>query len=72
MEMSKFNKILALILALTMVFALAACGEQAAPAPETKTETPAEAPAEEAPAAEAPAEEAPAEEAPAEEAPAAE
>ena len=56
------TKFLALILALAMVFALAACGGSAAPA--------AEAPAEEAPAAEAPAAEAPAEEAPAEEAPA--
>ena len=48
------KKILALLLALTMVFALAACGQQAAPAPA------AEAPAAEAPAAEAPAAEAPA------------
>lgn len=53
------KKIFALLLALCMVFALAACGQQA-PA--------AEAPAEEAPAAEAPVAEAPAEEAPAEEA----
>ena len=36
------KKILALLLALTMVFALAACGQQAAPAP---AEKPAEAPA---------------------------
>ena len=57
------KKILALMLALCMVFSLCACG--------AKTEEPAaEAPAAEAPAAEAPAEEAPAEEAPAEEAPA--
>ena len=59
------KKILALLLALVMVFALAACGQQAAPA-----EKPAEEPA--APAAETPVEEAPAEEpaeAPAEEAP---
>ena len=47
------KKALALILALAMVFALCACGQQAAPAP---AEKPAEAPAE-APAAEAPAEE---------------
>ena len=46
------KKFLAILLALTMVFALAACGGE-------------EAPAEEAPAEEAPAEEAPAEEAPA-------
>ena len=46
------KKILALLLALVMVFALAACGQQAAPAP---AEKPAEAPAAEAPAAEAPA-----------------
>ena len=39
------KKILALILALCMVFALAACGQQAAPA-ETPAEAPAEAPAE--------------------------
>ena len=48
------KKILALVLALVMVFALCACGQQAAPAPT------AEAPAAEAPAAEAPVEEAPA------------
>ncbi|HAJ65375.1 MAG TPA: ABC transporter substrate-binding protein [Clostridiales bacterium] len=41
------KKILAMLLALVMIFALAACGQQAAPA--------AEKPAEEAPAAEAPA-----------------
>ena len=40
------KKIFALVLALCMVFALAACGQQAAPAPA------AEAPAAEAPAAE--------------------
>lgn len=50
------KKILAMLLALTMVFALCACGNSAAPAP-------AAAPAAEAPAAEAPAPEAPAEEA---------
>ena len=48
------KKILALLLALVLVFSLCACGQS-------------EAPAEEAPAEEAPAEEAPAEEAPAEE-----
>ena len=53
------KKILALALALCMIFALAACGQQAAPAPA------AEKPAEAAPAAEAPAAEAPAAEAPA-------
>ena len=53
------KKFLALLLAAVMVFALAACGQQAAPAPA------AEAPAAEAPAAEAPAAEAPAAEAPA-------
>ena len=58
------KKFLALMLALCMVVALAACGQSAAPA--------AEAPAAEAPAAEAPAAEAPAAEAPAAEAPAAE
>ena len=57
------KKALALLLALAMVFALCACGQQAAPAA---------APAAEAPAAEAPAAEAPATEAPAAEAPAAE
>ncbi len=51
------KKFLALLLALAMVFALAACGQQAAPA---------EAPAEEQPAAEAPAAEEPAAEEPAE------
>ena len=55
------KKILALVLALCMVFALCACGQSAAPA----TEAPA---AEEAAPAAAPAEETPAEEAPAEEA----
>ena len=50
------KKILAMLLALVMIFALAACGQQAAPA----AEKPAEAPAAEAPAAEAPAAEAPA------------
>ena len=54
------KKILALLLALCMIFALAACGEQAA------------APAAEAPAAEEPAAEAPAAEEPAAEEPAAE
>ncbi len=53
------KKLIALICALTMVLALAACGGNAAPAAT-------EAPAAEEPAAEAPAEEAPAEEAPAE------
>ena len=48
------KKALALLLALCMVFALCACGQQAAPAPA------AEAPAAEAPAAEAPAAEEPA------------
>lgn len=48
------KKLLAMLLALTMVLALGACGE-AAPAPQ---ETKAPAPAEEAPAAEAPAEKA--------------
>ena len=47
------KKVLALFLALAMIFALAACGKAAAPA---ATEAPAdEAPATEAPAAEAPA-----------------
>ena len=62
------KKILALMLALCMVFALAACGEAASDssaAPES------EAPASEAPASEAPASEAPASEAPASEEPAA-
>ncbi len=50
------KKLLALLLALAMVFSLAACGGSAAPAAETKTDAPAaEAPAAEAPAAEAPA-----------------
>ena len=40
------KKIIAMLLALVMVFALAACGEEA-PAEETPAETPAEAPAEE-------------------------
>lgn len=40
------KKLLALILALTMVFALAACGQSAAPAETPAAETPAEAPAE--------------------------
>ena len=51
------KKLIAMLLALVMVFALCACGQQAAPAPA------AEAPAAEAPAAEAPAAEAPAAEA---------
>ena len=63
------KKIIALMLALCMVFSLCACG---AKTEEPKAEEPkAEAPAAEAPAEEAPAEEAPAEEAAAEEAPAA-
>ena len=57
------KKILALLLALTMVMSLAACG--------SKTEAPTEAPATETPATEAPATEAPATEAPETEAPAA-
>ncbi len=57
------KKILALLLALVMAFALAACGGGSAPAEET--------PAEETPAADTPAEETPSEEAPSEEAPAA-
>ena len=52
------KKFLALLLALTMVFALAACGGSSAPAAT-------QAPAAEAPAAEAPADETPAAEAPA-------
>ena len=55
------KKILALVLALCMVFALAACGEAAS--------DPTDAPESEAPASEAPASEAPASEAPASEAP---
>ena len=47
--MKKYNKILAMLLALTMVLSLAACGGSQAPA-----ETPAETPEAEAPAAEAP------------------
>ena len=50
------KKILALVLALCMVFALAACGEAAS--------DPTDAPESEAPASEAPASEAPASEAP--------
>ena len=61
------KKILALLLALCMIFALAACGETAPAETKPAAEEPAaEAPAEEAPAAEEPAAEAPAEEAPAE------
>ena len=48
------KKILALLLALVIVFALAACGQQAAPAP--AAEAPAAAPAAEAPAAAEPTE----------------
>ena len=55
------KKILALVLALCMVFALAACGEAAS--------DPTDAPESEAPASEAPASEAPTSEAPASEAP---
>ncbi len=55
------KKILALLLALCMVLALAACGGSSAPA----AEEPADAPAAEEPAAEAPAADAPAAEAPA-------
>ena len=62
------KKILALLLALCMIFALAACGETAAPA---KEEAPAAEPAAEEPAAE-PAAEEPAAEEPAAEEPAAE
>lgn len=56
------KKILALMLALCMVFALAACGEAASdPSAAPESETPAsEAPASEAPASEAPASEEPA------------
>ena len=64
------KKILAMLLALCMIFALAACGETAPAETKPAEEPAAEAPAEEAPAEEAPAEEAPAEEAPAEEIPA--
>ena len=50
------KKILALLLALCMIFALAACGQQAAPAEQPAAEAPAaEAPAAEEPAAEEPA-----------------
>jgi len=69
--MKNFKRIAALLLALSLVFALTACGNAApassAPAEEAASaEAPAaEAPAEDAAAAEAPAEEAPAEEAPA-------
>jgi predicted small lipoprotein YifL len=52
MKMTKLNKLLALLLALVMVFALAACGgQQAAPAEEPAAEEPAA----EEPAAEEPA-----------------
>ena len=57
------KKLIALLLALAMVFSLVACGAKEAPAEaETPAEAPVETPAEEAPAEEAPAEEAPAEE----------
>ena len=50
------KKNLALLIALVMVFALCACGQQAAPAPAAEAPAaPADAPAAEAPAAEAPA-----------------
>ncbi len=59
------KKIIALLLALVMVLALAACAKQEAPAEQPAQDTPAtETPAEEKPA-ETPAEETPAEEAPA-------
>ena len=55
-ENEKMKKILALLLALCMIFALAACGQQAAPAEQPAAEEPAaEEPAAEAPAAEEPA-----------------
>ena len=55
-ENEKMKKILALLLALCMIFALAACGQQAAPAEQPAAEAPAaEAPAAEEPAAEEPA-----------------
>ena len=71
------KKIFALLLALCMIFALAACGEpaqkeeteKAEEAEAAETVEKEEAPAEEAPAEEAPTEEAPTEEAPTEEAP---
>lgn len=44
------KKALAMLLALVMIFAMAACGTEAAPAAETKTEAPAEAAADAAPA----------------------
>ena len=62
--MSKLNKLLALVLALAMVFALAACGGGNAPAPAAE-EPAAEEPAAEEPAAEEPAAEEPAAEEPA-------
>ena len=59
------KKVLALLLAVVMIFALAACGQSAAPAPTpAATEAPSEEPAAEAPAEEAPAEEAEPAEAP--------
>ena len=61
------KKILALLLALCMIFALAACGETKPAETKPAEEPAAEEPAAEAPAAEEPAAEAPAEEAPAEE-----
>ena len=70
------KKILAMLLALCMIFALAACGETAPaetkPAEEPAAEAPAEEPAAEEPAAEEPAAEEPAAEEPAAEEPAAE
>ena len=64
----KGKKLLAILLAMAMVFALfSACGDGAASAPATTEESAAEAPAAEAPAAEEPAAEAPAPEASAQE-----
>ncbi len=57
--MKNMNKLLALLLALAMVFALAACGESAAPAP-TSAETPAEQTGADTPAEQTDAEPAPA------------
>ncbi len=66
------KKVLSIVLSLTMVAALTACGGSSASTAPAADAPAAEAPAAEAPAAEAPAAEAPAAEAPAAEAPAAE
>lgn len=64
--MKNFKKVMALLLAVAMIFAMAACGKKEEPAPSQQTPVEQQKPAEQKPAEQKPAEQKPAEQKPAE------